>query len=42
MRSSLIAGFEASEQEIADLTAFLHSLTDMTFVRNPRHADPWH
>ncbi len=41
MRSSLIAGFEVSDQEVTDLVAFLHSLTDKTFVQNPRHADPW-
>ena len=41
MRSSLIAGFEVSEQEVADLTAFLQSLTDLSFIRNPRHGNPW-
>ncbi len=41
MRSSLIAGFEVSEQEIADLTAFLQGLTDLSFIRNPRHGNPW-
>lgn len=41
MRSSLIAGFEVSDQEVADLVAFLNSLTDKTFIQNPRHADPW-
>lgn len=41
LRSSLIAGFEVSEQEVADLVAFLQSLTDSSFVHNPRHQDPW-
>ena len=41
MRSSLIAGFEVSEQEVADLTAFLQALTDLSFVHNPRHGNPW-
>jgi cytochrome c peroxidase len=41
MRSSFIAGFEVSEEEVADLTAFLQSLTDPSFIRNPRHSDPW-
>jgi cytochrome c peroxidase len=41
MRSSLIAGFEVSTQEVNDLVAFLNSLTDEEFVRNPKHADPW-
>jgi cytochrome c peroxidase len=41
MRSSLISGFEVSEQEVNDLIAFLNALTDSTFVHNPRHANPW-
>jgi cytochrome c peroxidase len=41
MRSSLIAGFEVSEQEVTDLVAFLNALTDKTFVQNPRHGNPW-
>ena len=41
MRSSLISGFEVSEQEVADLTAFLQALTDLSFVHNPRHGNPW-
>jgi cytochrome c peroxidase len=41
IRSSLIAGFEVSNQEIADLVEFLNALTDRSFVHNPRHADPW-
>ena len=41
MRSSLIAGFEVSPQEVDDLVAFLNSLTDESFIKNPRHSDPW-
>jgi cytochrome c peroxidase len=41
MRSSLIAGFEVTDQEVADLVAFLNSLTDEAFIRNPKHANPW-
>jgi cytochrome c peroxidase len=41
IRSSLIAGFEVTDQEVKDLTAFLQSLTDQSFIRNPKHADPW-
>jgi cytochrome c peroxidase len=40
-RSEFIAGFEISEQEIADVVAFLESLTDTRFLSNPAHADPW-
>jgi cytochrome c peroxidase len=41
MRSYLIAGFEVTDQEVADLVAFLNSLTDEAFIRNPKHANPW-
>ena len=41
LRSSLVEGFEVSDQEVNDLVAFLSSLTDTTFTQNPRHADPW-
>lgn len=41
MRSSLIAGFELTNQEVSDVVAFLNSLTDESFVRSPKHADPW-
>jgi cytochrome c peroxidase len=41
LRSSLIGGFEVSEQEVSDLVAFLNALTDSTLIRNPKHADPW-
>lgn len=41
LRSEFIAGFEISETEIADLVAFLESLTDERFLRNPAHRNPW-
>lgn len=41
MRSSLIAGFEITPQEVNDVVAFLNSLTDESFVNNPKHSDPW-
>lgn len=41
LRSELIAGFSISEAEVRDLLAFLHSLTDRSFLTDPRHADPW-
>jgi cytochrome c peroxidase len=30
-----------TEQEIADLREFLESLTDESFINNPRFANPW-
>jgi cytochrome c peroxidase len=41
LRSELIAGFEINEAEMADVVAFLESLTDETFLRDTRHANPW-
>jgi cytochrome c peroxidase len=41
LRSDLVAGFEISEDEIADVVAFLESLTDEGFLNDPRFADPW-
>ncbi len=40
-RSELIAGFDLSEGERADLLEFLTSLTDEDFLQDPRLADPW-
>ncbi|WP_179378186.1 methanobactin export MATE transporter MbnM [Jannaschia marina] len=39
--SGLLVGFEITEAETAELIAFLESLTDETFLTDPRHADPW-
>jgi cytochrome c peroxidase len=41
LRSELIAGFDISEAEAADVVAFLEALTDERFLRNPAHGDPW-
>ena len=41
LRSGMVAGFEVSAREVADLVAFLKSLTDPAFLRNPAFADPW-
>lgn len=41
LRSPFIQGFEISDQEVADLVAFLDSLTDDEFIRNPAHGNPW-
>jgi cytochrome c peroxidase len=41
LRSEFIAGFEITEAEIADVVAFLESLTDERFLRNPAHRSPW-
>jgi cytochrome c peroxidase len=41
LRSEFIVGFEITEQEIDDVVAFLESLTDERFLRNPAHANPW-
>ncbi len=40
-KSSFLIGFTLTDQERADLKAFLESLTDETFVTDPRFADPW-
>lgn len=40
-KSEFINGFTLSPSERADLMAFLHSLTDSTFLTDPRFANPW-
>ncbi len=40
-KDPLVVGFSVTDDEIADLVAFLESLTDTTFVTNPALADPW-
>lgn len=40
-KSNFIVGFELSQQELDDMLAFLHSLTDEKFVTDPRLADPF-
>jgi cytochrome c peroxidase len=41
LRSNLIRGFELSEQERADVIAFLEALTDESFLTNPDFENPW-
>ncbi len=40
-KSGLVAGFTISEQDIADLVAYLESLTDESFITDPRFSDPF-
>lgn len=40
-KSVLLLGFELTEEERAAVLAFLESLTDTTFLTNPRFSDPW-
>jgi cytochrome c peroxidase len=40
-KDALITGFDASDAEINDVVAFLHSLTDEAFITNPRFANPF-
>lgn len=40
-KSAFIVGFTLTEQERADLKAFLESLTDDEFLTNPKFANPW-
>jgi len=41
LKSELITGFDLSAGEMSDLLAFLHSLTDETFIHDERLADPF-
>ncbi len=41
LKSGLVRGFSISEEEIDDVIAFLHSLTDSTFLTDPRFSDPF-
>ncbi len=36
----LINGIQLTEREIADINSFLRTLTDSSFLRNPRYTDP--
>jgi cytochrome c peroxidase len=40
-KDSLVRPFSATPQERADLVAFLGALTDVQFVTDPRHGNPW-
>ncbi len=40
-KSGFVSGFELTDQERADLIAFLEALTDDAFLTDPRFADPF-
>ncbi|MDA0243740.1 MAG: di-heme enzyme [Chloroflexi bacterium] len=40
-KNGLVSGFELTDQEIADLIAFLESLTDEGFITDPRFSNPF-
>jgi cytochrome c peroxidase len=40
-RKDPLRGFPMTPQNRADLVAFLHSLTDASFIANPDLGDPW-
>jgi cytochrome c peroxidase len=40
-QSGFVSGFTVSDQEVADLVAFLESLTDESFITDPRFSDPF-
>ncbi len=41
LRSGLVNGFSATDEEIDDVVAFLESLSDEDFVSNPAFSDPF-
>ena len=41
LRDGMIIGNTATDAEIADIIAFLESLTDESFLTDPAYADPW-
>ncbi len=40
LKSGLVRGFAITEEELADVVAFLEALTDRTFIDNPAFAKP--
>jgi cytochrome c peroxidase len=40
-RSDFVEGFTLTAQQRQDLLAFLVSLTDTQFLKNPQFANPW-
>lgn len=40
LKSGLVRGFPITDEEIADVVAFLESLTDTAFVENPAFSEP--
>ncbi len=41
LKSKFVTGFKITDAERQDLLAFLHSLTDESFVKNPAFGDPF-
>jgi cytochrome c peroxidase len=41
LKSNFVRGFVMSDDQRADLLAFLESLTDTEFLANPAQSDPW-
>ncbi len=41
LKSPFVSGFTLTDEERADLIAFLTSLTDEAFLKNERFSDPW-
>lgn len=41
LKSEFVSGFVISDAEVADVVAFLNSLTDHTFLTDPRFSDPF-
>ena len=39
-KSAFVKGFEMNEQDKKDLLAFLHTLTDKSFLTNPKYGQP--
>ncbi len=40
-KSQFVSGFPLTQRQRSDLKAFLESLTDEEFLRNPRFSNPW-
>ena len=40
-KSEFVTGFELTDEERADLVAFLHSLTDESVLRDPQYSNPF-
>jgi cytochrome c peroxidase len=36
-----MAGFSISDDEVRDVVAFMESLTDEQFLKDPRFGNPW-
>lgn len=41
LKSGLIVGFDATDEEIEAVIAFLESLTDYEFITDPRFSNPF-